>query len=115
MLLCREEWMRIKQGFISNSSSTSFVLSKDSGPWFDITLLQSIVDLINIATEKDCVRLKAYTGNPYGDWNDYYSFLNLINPTELIMCIESIDDNSIPFDVQEWIERTIQCKYIHLG
>ena len=118
--------MKIRKGFVSNSSTTSFICEVDFGPEKMKQLLQELVDFYNkwcgkeykfedifkdpyTGTEEDVQFFDDFFGKAYRD--DYHDH-SKANGNIIIMGTE---DNSVPYGLHEFISTRFKCTHIHLG
>jgi hypothetical protein len=120
--------MKIRNGFVSNSSSSCFICN-DDGTGKDYTveeamgILQEMVDFHNKTLKDDeCdesfdeifgdiyIGEKGFKGCLLG-WEDYYN----IDDTYGKLIISSCSDNTIPWYMQELIEEKFNARRLHLG
>lgn len=104
--------MKMKLGFVSNSSSTSFLINQTKHSGFSKDIIEGMLSKMNALGD---IKVVEYVGNPYDSWDEYYSCLRDIGKDDVIIAIESVCDNSIPYDFQEWLEANLSCDRIHLG
>lgn len=104
--------MKCRSGFVSNSSSTSFIInqSKHTGITTDV-----IEKMLSKMSDIGDIKVVEYVGNPYDYLCEYYSCLREIFKDDIIIAIESASDNSIPYAFQEWLEGNLPCDRIHFG
>jgi hypothetical protein len=104
--------MKFRTGFVSNSSSSSFICGEGITKEQAISFMQKIIstneenDFFDSLTEDDyyIIELDKYTTKDYGE-----RFKNFVGRV-LIM---STDDNSIPSDVHSLIENKLNAEYFH--
>ncbi len=113
--------MKIRQGFVSNSSSSSFILD---GNKFTVGKLKSAIKNVMIATHtvtpEECVHIDPdlvckihaeKTGmdflNQVKMYHDYCvdeGFFNKEDYDKPVIIIDSLESNSIPWPVQQFLE-----------
>lgn len=119
--------MKIRQGFVSNSSSSSFVCN-----WYDSDYKVIPFNNIEVINKLDII----YTliKDLHLSDNSFYEIFGEIRPAtkkdianlnknwdaklkynKNMYLINSADDNSIPYGVFELIEQVFNAKRIHLG
>lgn len=104
--------MKRRSGFVSNSSSTSFLINQTEHSGITRDIVEAMISKMHDVGDINVVE---YVGNPYDTWDEYYSYLRDIDKNDKIIAIESASDNSIPYDFQEWLESNLPCERIHLG
>jgi Cft2 family RNA processing exonuclease len=121
--------MKKRNGFVSNSSSSSFIVNsypcleeKDKVKYSVDEIKNQLKDLLKIYNKffksnlqfEDVFDVYEFTGNPHDGWEDTYNILteNIDKPR---IFIDSIDDNSIPYELFEWIEKKYFAYSCHLG
>lgn len=111
--------MKIREGFVSNSSSSSFVCSTDMSVDEVREKLEKMVEFLNdfndgFLTFDDVFRDPFIADEEYcsGEWADYYP---TIKNSKGKMIIESAGDNSIPYEMFDLIEDRFNAVRCHLG
>ena len=115
--------MKIRLGFVSNSSSEAFIC----GTWGDckysieetIKILQKMLNFYNDLEEKNLSFETVFETPRMGDKEDEKLLVNGWDVSEWKikdkMIIYSQDDNSIPFMLFEMISQKFNAERIHLG
>ncbi len=119
--------MKQRKGFVSNSSSSSFIINSNeySENVTDFTveevdsLLVELLDFYNRFFDtnldpNDTFMVYEHKGNPHEGWEDYYQDLKETSEKKRIF-IDSIGDNTIPYTLFDWIEEKFNCSRLHLG
>ncbi len=119
--------MKIRTGFVSNSSSSSFICKTKMPPYKVEMILRRMVDVYHDRNkdqliyenetyetmfEKPFYGSKAYD-EALDDYISFYKRTDMTTKGKLI--IESVGDNSIPSELFEPIERAFNGTRIHLG
>ena len=114
--------MKIRSGFVSNSSSSSFILD---GSKFTVDKLKSAIKNVmiasNIVTPEECIHIdpdlvceihEEKTGinflkqvKAYEAYYEDERFFNKEDYDKPVIIIDSVSNNSIPWSVQEFLER----------
>lgn len=121
--------MKIRKGFVSNSSSSCFICNcYDNGKDYTVeeavSILQEMINFHNKIFleegefEKDFddvfgdiyIGEEGFKGCLLG-WEDYYKVSDTVGK----LVVSSASDNSIPWHMQELIEEKFQAKRLHLG
>jgi len=111
--------MKIRNGFVSNSSSSSFICDTEISLEKVKEKLVLMVDFYNDLNDEDN-DFEDIFNEPFisddsyckSDWADYYEAMR--NSKGKII-IESAQDNSIPYGLQNLIEDTFDAYRCHLG
>jgi len=118
-----DNYMKTRLGFVSNSSSSSFICNT----LIDIigvrNLLQAMLDLYNQATKKDFdQRVRSFNDVfdepyiareiPHQGWISYYP--QLADSIGKVI-IDSASDDSIPYCLEEMISEVFDATRLHLG
>ena len=124
--------MKIRNGFVSNSSSSSFICRKKMTLSQAEDKLRMIIDLFESEYEFEKVFAQPYKGSKkYNeelklwdylgkeDRNDKFDILNpnrtQVKTTIGRIIIDSADDNSIPYEMFETIEAVFDAIRLHMG
>ena len=129
--------MKIRQGFVSNSSSTSFYIDASKFPLQKVEeIMERLVDITNSLDNSDDTmasiceiyetedvqgikeRQKEFY-RPYGRWGaEDTRHMEAIErerwPSKIVV-IDSVDDNSIPWSIQEFLESGLNARRQHWG
>lgn len=114
--------MKSRKGFISNSSSTSFVIDATKYPEEKVTsFIQKILEALNELTNTKITLnniCHIHTDNSVEQINkqikEFYSHDDSVLHKGPVVIVDSVDDNSIPWTVQEVLE-SIALKRQHWG
>jgi hypothetical protein len=111
--------MKIRNGFVSNSSSSSFICSTDMRICEVRRMLEKLLDMHNEFMNEDLsfddvfrqpfIADEAYTK---GEWAGHYRY---IADSKGKVIIESAGDNSIPYEMFDYIEEKFDAVRCHLG
>jgi hypothetical protein len=129
--------MKIRQGFVSNSSSTSFYI--DASKYSCAKVKETIklaLDLVNFCHDsnygnidsictvhetKDIKGIEMQIQQHYAPLDDsLFDDDNLANQHQVklpkkVIVVDSTDDNSIPFSIQEFLENELGATRQHWG
>ena len=116
--------MKIRHGFVSNSSSGSFIFPKD----MTIEKVKDIIDKTEKFVSEICMKdVKAgltepriYTMNDGRQryWTtDVQLVRNGLDPAKFYGCViaDTLKDNSCPFDIHQILQNRVNATYIHYG
>ena len=104
--------MKIRNGFVSNSSSSSFIVGEE----FTLEQTKEIMKKIEDSLEsidihlKDTYKIIEKTKEDYKDWSDY----NYI-PDRKMIVVENLESNGIPYESFNIIDSKLEATRIHLG
>lgn len=125
--------MKIREGFVSNSSSSSFILNHNISkeiPKFTVKQvednLKGLFDLFDkqfkgqySKVERKAIHVQKILGK---DYKEKYKNRNIdgyildkIKDDETYIEIYDDYDNTFPFPTQDWIERLFSADKLHLG
>ncbi len=131
--------MKIRNGFVSNSSSSSFVLDYHTDKKKDITSLKKVKEILNKLVEmeklfnskikfEDIFNLNFDADNmgveakeidiikTRKEWEDnLYTEKTDFEKCKGKIIIHSAEDNSIPYWMKEFLEYKLNAKYWHWG
>ncbi len=110
--------MKTRQGFVSNSSSSSFICDVAMTPQAVEAELHKMLDAYN-ETHGYGLLFEDVFSTPYiatesthEGWQEYYPQLGKSSGK---IVIDSVEDNSIPYDLFDEIERKFKATRSHLG
>lgn len=109
--------MKIRLGFVSNSSSESFVISTNKTPEEIRQELQAILDLHNRVKGQSLVFEEVFQEPFMGStaYDEDMADWEYGIKSQGKIVVESTYDNTIPWGVMEFMERTYDCRRYHLG
>ena len=113
--------MKIRNGFVSNSSSESFLCRTNYTVEETKNILQKMLDFYNeifkieLTFEDVFVMPYISTKEYLEDMKDYDSYLNFKENDVGRVVIDSMSDNSIPYPLFDMIEEKFDAERIHLG
>lgn len=117
--------MKVRQGFVSNSSSTSFYIDATRHPYYKVEeAIIRMLDLLNFCNDTN-----------YGDIGSICTISENVSRSEVsekikefyghdeahmqlpekIIAVDSVDDNSIPWAVQEFLCEVLGARRQHWG
>jgi len=109
--------MKARTGFVSNSSSSSFICSTDKTPEEVKEILIEILKTYNKVTGDQSLEFEdAFEHIFYGDanYNAQLSYYSNMDTTDKVV-ITSAGDNSIPWCLFDLIEYVFHARRVHLG
>jgi len=110
--------MKIRQGFVSNSSSSSFICDTKMNAEEIETQLRKMLDGFNMMMDtnykfEDCFcNPYMVSGKIHEGFEEYYPCLKNAKGK---IAIDSVDDNSIPYEMIVLIESKFNTTHCHLG
>ena len=128
--------MKIRQGFVSNSSSTSFYIDSHRHSLDKVgCILDTLIDAYNLArgenntissfcevseSDKESVKSRIKEFYSYVKGEEYINHLKWIENdfkdfSNKVITIDSIDDNSIPYAIQGFLENALNARRQHWG
>ena len=113
--------MKVRTGFVSNSSSSSFVCQTDMSMLLIERTMHKLIDLyedaVGVCSEEKLFEViegsKAYD-EMLKDW-DYLDCYGVDGTTVGKIIIESASDNSIPYELFDLIKTIFKAERLHLG
>jgi len=109
--------MKLRLGFVSNSSSSCFICNTDKTEEEIVDYLKKLLDIYNEGvgtsyTFEECFKPIRVGGEcdekELNNWDEQVNALGKV-------LIESEDDNSIPYQLFEIIEEAFDATRIHMG
>ena len=113
--------MKIREGFVSNSSSSSFICRVNMDTNEAKEILIKLLALYNGAMDTNYIYEKVFYDPYVGDkkyeneLNKYYGTYQTIPKINGSLVINSASDNSIPYELFNMIESKFNATRIHLG
>jgi hypothetical protein len=128
--------MKIRQGFVSNSSSTSFVISsKKNAEEFETWLINVFAAIYDVDKKVAEAKVHRCLDISFGEEEAVEMVSKIVNEgwsshkardieeiiehakkaEENIIIINSTGDNSIPYPIQELFESNLRCTRVHWG
>lgn len=109
--------MKLRLGFVSNSSSSSFICRTDKTEEEIILFLTKLLDLYNEATGTTLKYEDCFQQPRMGSKNDEKYLKDWEENIEAVgqVIIESAGDNSIPYELFDLINLAFNAERIHLG
>jgi hypothetical protein len=110
--------MKIRKGFISNSSTSSFICGKDITIEQATKIMKKVVEASSILDleffEKDYTIFKA--DDIYGSgWDEWYGSEIKMAVSEKRIIVEGVSDNVIPYELFDSMEYFLNAKRLHFG
>ena len=103
--------MKIRQGFVSNSSSSSFICGSD----VTVEEATKVMEKLSQLGDLQC-KYEVFTADKdYGKgWDDYYPEMRTARREKRVI-VQSVADNSIAGELLDLVETLLDAKRYHLG